>query len=162
MICHWWLYGRKWPSPPLPKRKVGAPQYRTSPRNMKSSQHLVTRHGKKKKIVPTKKYLWVGGVYTMEKKDTNTDYQKFIGVGDQHSLFFFFAWDLYSLFFILGVFKSHLKKSPPPKVPIPTQNLFKSLLYKCSEKWVSPHLPMGGGGGGFELCFYRLIISKSQ
>ena len=27
-----------------------------------------------------KKYLWVGVVYTMENKDTNTDYQKFVRV----------------------------------------------------------------------------------
>ena len=25
MTGHWWLYGRKWPSPPLPKRKLGPP-----------------------------------------------------------------------------------------------------------------------------------------
>ena len=24
MVGHWWLYGRKWPSPPLPKRKLGS------------------------------------------------------------------------------------------------------------------------------------------
>ena len=53
----------------------------------------------------------------------------------------FFAWDLYSLFFIQGGFKSHLKKNHPhlkcqfsPKIP----NSTKSLLYKHSEKWLSP------------------------
>ena len=68
----------------------------------------------------------------MEDNDINTDYHKFVRVGDQkweileisqnHFFFFGGAWDLYSLFFIQGVFKSHIKKSPPPKVPIPTQN----------------------------------------
>ena len=32
---------------------------------------------------PQKNYLWVGGAYTMENKDTNTDYKKFVRVGDQ-------------------------------------------------------------------------------
>ena len=60
------------------------------------------------------------GVYTMENKDANTDYLKSVTVGDQNWEIaeftigiFFFAWDLYSLlFFIKGVFKSHLKKAP--------------------------------------------------
>ena len=47
-----------------------------------------------------------GVVYTMEDRDTNTDYQKVVGVEDQKweiveitiCIFFFFAWDLYSLF----------------------------------------------------------------
>ena len=57
MIGHWWLYGRKWPSPPLPKRKLfphntgykeifPAPSYKT---------HT-------KKLAPTKKILWVGEI----------------------------------------------------------------------------------------------------
>ena len=101
----------------------------------------------------------------MENKDTNTDYQKFIRVGDQTweilGVFFCFcfAWDLYLLFFIQGVFMFHLKKSPhlkcqlPPKIQIwPI-----SIQYKRSEKWLSPpspppntHSPItqGGRGGG--------------
>ena len=39
----------------------------------------------KKKLAPTKKYFWVWGVYTMENKDTNTDYQKVVRVRDQKS-----------------------------------------------------------------------------
>ena len=66
----------------------------------------------------------------MENNNTNTDHHKFVRVGDQKVeiveitiWIILFAWDLYSLFFIQGVFKSHLKnKSTPPKVPIPTQN----------------------------------------
>ena len=66
----------------------------------------------------------------MENRGTNTGYHKFDMVGDQKweiveiiiRIFFFFAWDLYSLFFIQRVFKSHLKKITPPEVPIPTQN----------------------------------------
>ena len=59
-------------------------------------------------------------------------------------IFFVFGWDLYSLFFIQGVFKSHLKKHHPhlqcqfpPKIPIWP----KSLLYERSEKWLSHHHP---------------------
>ena len=65
----------------------------------------------------------------MENKDTNTDYQKFVGLGNQKWEIaeitigiVFFAWDSYSLFFIQGVFTSHLEKIVPPKVSIPTQN----------------------------------------
>ena len=54
----------------------------------------------------------------MENKDKNTDYHKFVRVGDQKrgivettTRINFFAWDLYSLFLIQGVFKSDLKKS---------------------------------------------------
>ena len=55
-----------------------------------------------------KKLFRVGGVYTMENNDTNTDYPKFVRVGDQKweiveitigIIFLFFAWNLYSLFF---------------------------------------------------------------
>ena len=75
----------------------------------------------KKYLPPTKKYFRVGGVYTMENKDANADYLKVVGVGDlkweiveiRISISFFFAWDLYSQFFIQGVFKSHLKKITP-------------------------------------------------
>ena len=38
---------------------------------------------KKNSAPPQKKYFWVGGVYTMENNDTNTDYHKFVRVGDQ-------------------------------------------------------------------------------
>ena len=53
----------------------------------------------------------------MENNDTNTDYHKFVRLGDQIweiveitiGIIFFFAQDIYALFFIQGVFKSHLK-----------------------------------------------------
>ena len=59
------------------------------------------------------------GVYAMENKDTNTDYQKVVGVGDQIweileitiEIFFFFFLIFYSVFFIQGVLKFHLKKN---------------------------------------------------
>ena len=39
---------------------------------------------RKKILAPTKKYVWVAGrVYTMENKDTNTNYQKVVRVGDK-------------------------------------------------------------------------------
>ena len=107
----------------------------------------------------------------MENKDTNTDYNKFFRVGGQkweiveitnEIFFFFFAWDLYSLFFVQGVFKSHLKKNHPhqkwqflPKIPIWP----KSLLCKCSEKWFSssPSLP-NYKGAIFKKCKKNLYF----
>ena len=32
MIGHWWLYGRKWPNFPSPKKEIRSAQYRSSPR----------------------------------------------------------------------------------------------------------------------------------
>ena len=69
----------------------------------------------------------------MENKDTNTKYEKFVRVGDQ-------KWEILEI--TIGIFFFHYllemiriryslyrefssptwKKSPPPKVPIPTQN----------------------------------------
>ena len=56
----------------------------------------------------------------MENKDTNTDYQKFVRVGDQKWEILditigitFFAWDSYSLIFIQGVLKPQLKEITP-------------------------------------------------
>ena len=97
---------------------------------MKYSQPLAKRYKKKKKkSPPQKKYLWVGGVYTMENNDINTDYHKFVTVGEQKKN------------------RPHLKCQFPPKIPIWPM----SLLYKCSEKWLSrpppPPSPKGRGGG---------------
>ena len=70
---------------PSLKKEIRSPQYGRSPRSLKSSQSLATKH--EKKIAPpppTKKHICgLGGVYNMENKDTNTDYQKFVRVGDQ-------------------------------------------------------------------------------
>ena len=53
-----------------------------SPGNLKYSQALAIRY--KKKLAPNKKNIWgYGGVYTMENNDTNTDYHKFVRLGDQ-------------------------------------------------------------------------------
>ena len=63
--------------------------------------------------------MWVG-IYTMENKDTNIDYQKFFSLEDQkweivENTFgiIFFVWDLYSLLLMQTVFKTHLKKTNP-------------------------------------------------
>ena len=116
---------------PFPKKEIRSPQYRRSPRNLKSSQPLATRH--KKKLAPHKKNIcgWgKGGVYTMENKDTNTEYQKFVRVLDQkceivelNSESFFCLRFLFTIFFYREFSSPTRKKSPPPKVPIPTQNL---------------------------------------
>ena len=56
----------------------------------------------------------------MENNDINTDYHKFVTVGDQKWEIveitirnISFAWDSYLIFFMQGVFKSHLKKTTP-------------------------------------------------
>ena len=65
----------------------------------------------------------------MENKDTNTDYQKVVRVGDQKWEIveimignIFFVSDSYSLFFIREFLSPTWKKPLPPEVPIPTQN----------------------------------------
>ena len=103
---------------PLPKG-VRSTLYRRPPKNLKFCQLLTTRH--EKNLAPTKRYLWVeGGVHTMQNMDTNTDYKKVVMVGDwaweiaENTIrIIFFVWDLYSLFFKQGAFKSHLKKINP-------------------------------------------------
>ena len=62
----------------------------------------------------------------MENKDTNTDYYTVVRVGDQKwqiaeiTTRITFVWDLY---FLYKEFSSPIwKKSPPPTVPILTQN----------------------------------------
>ena len=57
MIRHWWLNGKKWLSPLVPKRKLSLPSIQKSSRNLKSSQPLATRHDKK--LAPNKK-IFVG------------------------------------------------------------------------------------------------------
>ena len=96
-------------------------------------------------LASTKRYIFVGrvggGAYNMENKDINTKWEIVeITIG---TIFFFFL-DSYSLFFMQGVSKSHMKKNnphlkcqSPPKIPIWT----KSLLYKPSEKWLNPPTP---------------------
>ena len=75
--------------------------------------------------------MWVGGVYTMENKDTNTDYQKVVRVGDQ-------KWEIvettfgiiFCLRFVFTIFYAESFQVPPEKNhpqpkrkwPIPTQN----------------------------------------
>ena len=107
---------------PSSKKEIRFPQYRRYPQNLKSSQSLATRHKKDWALLSPlyKKYFRVGGVYTIENKGTNTGYQKVIGSRNQKweiveitTCIIFFAWDLYSLFFIQRVFKSHLKKITP-------------------------------------------------
>ena len=66
---------------PSAKKEIRSPQNRRAPRNLKYSKPLATIH----EIFspPQKKYLWLGGIYTIENKDTNTDYQKVVRVGNQ-------------------------------------------------------------------------------
>ena len=68
--------------------------------------------------------------------------KKFLGSGNKREKhtksFFFFVWDLYSLCFIQGVFKSYLKKSPSPRARIKG---FRIMNYKPFFRW-GTHLYM--------------------
>ena len=99
----------------------------------------------------------------MENNDTNTDYHKFVGVGDQKweiaeiaiEIIFVCLRFVLTIFYI-GSFQfppenhPHLKCQFPPKISI----LPKSLLYKRSKKWLTPiHQP--GGGVNYAVCQKR-------
>ena len=158
MISQWWLYGRKWPSPPSAKKEIKSPKNKIVPRSLKFSKppsYKTQGEG-------------VGGVHTMENKDTNTDYQKIVRVGDQkweivESTFGIILFEIHIHYFLYREFSTptppkvhsndpHLKCQFPPKITI----WHKSLLYTRSEKWLNlpplPHHPGGGGGGG---CFHN-------
>ena len=69
--------------PPLPKRILVPPTQKVP---KKSELFPAPTYKIRKKILaPQKKYLWLGGgrVYTMENKDTKTDYQKLVRAEDQ-------------------------------------------------------------------------------
>ena len=96
-----------------------------SPRNLKCSEFLAT--GCKKNFhPPPKKYLWVErGLYTMENKDANTDYQKVVRVGNQKSEIVEITIGIIFFCFQVGSFQvlpeknhPHLKCQFPPKIPI--------------------------------------------
>ena len=67
---------------PSPKKDISSPQYRRFPRNLKFSKPLATRS---QKIFSPSKNIFMGGwgIYTMENKNTKTDYQEVVRVGDQ-------------------------------------------------------------------------------
>ena len=124
LIGYWWLYGRKWPlAPPPPNEEIRTPFIiQKVPKKFEILPAPSYKTHKKNLAPHTKKYLLVGGIYTMENNNTNTDYHIFVSVRDQKSQF-------------------------PSKIPIWP----KSLLYKRSEKWISPtphSSPRGGGGEG--------------
>ena len=67
--------------PPLPKMKLGS-------QNIDGPQEIWNRPSLQlqdtiKNWSPQKKYLWVGGLYTMGNNGKNTDYQQFVRVGDR-------------------------------------------------------------------------------
>ena len=94
----------------------------------------------------------------MENKDTDIGYQKFVRVGDQKweiveiTIGISFLLEICIYYFLYREFSSPIwKKSPPPKVPVPTPKIPiwpKSLPYKRSEKWLSPSPLITQGGGG--------------
>ena len=64
----------------------------------------------------------------MENKDTNTDYQRVVRVGDQKweivetTFEIIFLFEIFIPYFLYKEFSSPTwKQSSPPKVPIPTQ-----------------------------------------
>ena len=109
----------------------------------------------------------------MKNKDTNTDYHKFLGQGTKSEK----LWNYYNrnhffcLRFVFTTFSTGSfqvppkKKSPPPKLPVPTQNpnLIPSLSYKRSEKWLSP-LPSPRGRStapSLPHLIFFMFVSKS-
>ena len=76
-------------------------------------------------------YVGEGGVYTMENKDTNTDFQKVVGVGDR-------KWEIakstIGIIFLFEIVSSISYKGSqfPPQILICP----KSFRYKHSEKWL--------------------------
>ena len=114
----------------------------------------------------------------MENNNTNTDYHKFVRVGDQKweiveitiGIIFFCLRFVFTIFYT-GSFQvppkknhPHLKCQFPPKIPIWP----KSLLYEHSGNWLSPpcpppppHHPSNGGGGrGVQtMCYLFLPFS---
>ena len=109
----------------------------------------------------------------MENNDTNTHYHKSVRVGEQKweiveikiqfflFLFFFFAWDLYSLFFYTWSFQAPPKKNHPHhKYQFPPKILIwpKSLLYELFENGSAPFITQegkGGRGGGAGANYFR-------
>ena len=87
----------------------------------------------------------------MENNYTNADYHKFVRVGDQKreiveitiGIIFFWLRFVFTIFYTesFQVLPEknypHLECQFPPKISI----WRKSLLYKCSEKWLSPPPP---------------------
>ena len=70
------------------------------------------------------------GVYTMENKDANTDYQKVVKVGDQKweivetAFGIIFLFEIRIHYFLYREYSSPTwKKSLPPQVPIQNYNL---------------------------------------
>ena len=90
----------------------------------------------------------------MENNDTNTDYHKFVRAGDQMweiveitiRITFFCLRFVFTIVYIGSFQKNHphLKCQFPPKIPIWS----KSLLYKWTEKWLSPPPYYQKGWGG--------------
>ena len=151
MIGHWWLYGRKWPSPLSPKRKLGHPNTE-GPQEIWNLPSPCLQDTHTQNFVPHKKTFVGWGEYIPWKIRIQTDYQKFVRVGDQ-------KWEIveitirinfFCLRFVFAIFytgsfqvlpdKNHpyLKCQFPPKIPIWP----KSLVYKPSEKQLSPFLKL--------------------
>ena len=81
-----------------------------------------------------------------EKKKISPHEKIYICVNLKSESFFFFFWDSYSLFFIQGVFKSHLKKNHPHlkcQFPVKIPIWRKSLPYKPSEKLFNSQFSSG-------------------
>ena len=136
--CDWWLYGRRWSDPPFPKKKLGLPIQKLP---TKFEIFPAPSSNTWKKISPPqKKYLWVGGLYTMENKDANRDYQKFVRVGHQKWEIeitigiVLFLLEIRIHYFLYGECSSPTwKKSPTPKVPISTENSLSNIWYSCDD-----------------------------
>ena len=69
--------------PPSAKEEIRAPPKQKGPKKFEIFQAPSYKTRKKFLALHEKNICEWAGVYTMENKDTNTDYQKVVRVGDQ-------------------------------------------------------------------------------
>ena len=151
MTGHWWLYGRKRLSPLCQKGNYVPPKQK-GPKKFEIFQ--ATSYKTRKKILSLHKRN-ICLLYTMENKNTNTDYQKVVRIGDQQWYCSNYIWN----HFLFGIRIHYLlhrefssstwKKSPhlkcqfPPKITIWHKSLHIHVLKNGSTPPppLPPHYP---------------------
>ena len=149
MIGHWWLYGRKWSSSPLPNRKLGSP-------NTEAPQEIWNlpspRKTRKKNSLPQKKIFVGRGDYVPWKIRIQIQTTVKLRNCRNYNQDNFFPWDLYSIFLYRELSSPSWENHPHLKCQFPSKIRIwpKSILYKHSEKWLSP-LPPSLRGDEYDL-----------
>ena len=151
MIGHWWLYGRKWLSPPCPlpaKKEIKSLQNRRAPQNLKFSKLLATRHEEKKTLHKKNICGW-GGVYTMENKNlrncTNYIWNHFV----------------FTIFYTESFQVPHEKNHPYLKCQLPPKiTIWHTSLHILKNGSTPSPPPSPKGWGRVANYAIRLIYSK--